>query len=420
MTTPICRRRFVKLTAAAAAIAASRWSWAEELAGLAKQPASLGDRPLNDYLVAEISMSALEANLAVVRRAIKPHTKLCVVVKADCYGHGWSQCKDVIAAGADWLAVATPEEAIDIRKSGCRLPLLVLMASGLPGNVAQERLRRLIAEDVTMTAASVGDLAMLSSAAEQAGRRAKVHIKIDTGLTRSGVLAEKAPDLIRQARRQPGVELTGLYTHFAMADDPKRALTLDQLARFRNAIRASGRDAEGLMLHTANSAATFEFPETHFDMVRSGIAVYGHQPLDDPKKRLPLWGIMRLVSRLVQVKEAPAGSRVGYGQTYTLRRPSKLGLVPVGYADGYNRCFSNRAVMFVGGRPVPIRGRVSMDQTVIDLTDVPDAKVGDPVEIVSPNADAPNSVENLARLADTILQEITCGIGARVRRVKTT
>ena len=267
--------------------------------------------------------------------------------------------------------------------------------------------------------AANADLAAISAAASQVGQPASVHVKIDTGMTRSGIGAEEAPALVHQARRQPGVALAGLYTHFASADHADKRSAHEQLDRFSAAVRACGSDAAGLMLHAANSAAAIDLPESHLDMVRIGIAMYGYQPSDEMHTRLPLRGILRLVGRLVQVKEVAAGARIGYGLTHRFDRPAKVGLLPIGYADGYCRCFSNRAVMRIGGRIAPVRGRISMDQTAIDLTDLPEVRVGDEVEIVSPDPEAPNSVESLARLADTIPHEITCGLGARIRRVPT-
>ena len=174
--------------------------------------------------------------------------------------------------------------------------------------------------------------------------------------------------------------------------------------------------SSGLILHAANSAAIIDMPGTHLHMVRPGIAVYGYQSSDDMLNRAELRPSLRLTGRLMQVKPVAAGSRCGYGLTYTFTRPGRIGLVPVGYADGYLRCFSNRAQMRIAGRDVPVRGRVSMDQTIIDLTDMPEAKAGDEVEIISPNPSDPHSVENLARLAGTIPYEITCHLGNRVRR----
>jgi alanine racemase len=278
----------------------------------------------------------------------------------------------------------------------------------------------LIAQDVTLTLAAPTDLAIISAAAAEVGRPAQVHVKIDSGMTRSGVLPEGAPALVHQARRQAGVALTGVYSHFAAADEKDKTSARDQLARFLAAVQACGSDAEGLIRHTAASAATIDLPESHLDMVRVGTAIYGHQPSDEMLRQLPLRGVLRLVGRLTQVKDVPAGSRVGYGRTYRFDRPAKIGLVPIGYADGYWRAFSNRAVMRIGGQAVPVRGRVCMDQTIIELTGLPNVKVGDAVEIVSPDAKAPNSIENLARLANTITPDVMSRFGGpRIRRVTT-
>lgn len=374
---------------------------------------------MNDYLIAEISASTLKANLALIRRRMKPQVKLCAVVKADCYGHGWLQCSEAIMAEADWLAVATPDEAIALRQAECRLPILLLMSGGFLGEFAPETLQCLISHNVTLTVATAADFAPISAAASHVGQPALVHIKIDTGMTRSGVSADEVPALVRLAREQTNVVLTGLYTHFASADAADKSSTREQLACFQTAVRACGSDATDLLLHAANSAATIDLPESHLDMVRIGVAMYGYQPSDELETRLPLRGILRLVGRLTQVKDVPAGSCVGYGQTFRFDRPARIGLVPIGYADGYSRRLSNRAVMRIGERIAPVCGRVSMDQTVIDLTGLPEVRRGDAVEIVCPDPDAPNSVENLARLAGTISYEITCGLGARIRHVRT-
>jgi alanine racemase len=236
-------------------------------------------------------------------------------------------------------------------------------------------------------------------------------------MTRSGILADRAPALIHKARHQPGVALTGLYTHYPVADMLDKTFTHQQLALFLDTVKKAGSDAEGCILHTASSAPTINMPETHLDMVRVGLATYGYQPSDEDPKRLPLQPILRLVCKLGQVKDVPAGTRIGYGLTYRFERDSKVGLIQIGYGDGYCRGFSNRAVMKVAGRYVPVRGRVSMDQATIDLTDVPDAKIGDEVEVISSDPKAPNSLENLARLIDTIPAVIASGLGYRIRRV---
>jgi alanine racemase len=295
------------------------------------------------------------------------------------------------------------------------------MASAFPGETARERLRQLISQGVTLTLAAPGDLAVLSAAAAEVGRPAQVHLKIDSGMTRSGVLPAGAPALMHQARRQAGITVTGVYSHFAAADEKDKTSAREQLARFLGAIQACGNDAQGLIRHIAASAGTIDLPESHLDMVRVGTALYGHQPSDDMLRQLPLRGVLRLVGRLTQVRDVPAGSYVGYGRHYRFDRPAKIGLVPIGYTDGYWRAFSNRAVMRIGGQAVPVRGRVCMDQTIVELTEAPNAKVGDEVEIVSRDAEAPNSVENLARLAGTITPDIMTRFNStRIRRVTTT
>lgn len=418
MKNPVCRRKFLAVSAATTMLGLTRHAWAAEPAG-ALATVSKSIFGLNDYCVAELSSSALKHNLSLVRNALKPTTKFCAVVKANCYGHHWSDCKDVISPMADWLAVATPVEAIAMRRSGWKKPILLLMASGFSGKTARKRLQQLIANDITLTITAPVDIEVASAVASELGRTAKAHIMIDTGMTRSGIRHDRAPDLIHHACKQPGMALTGLYTHYPLADAADKTFTREQLARFLAAVRLSGDDAKGLLLHSAASAATIDLPETHLDMVRVGTASYGYQPSDEMHNHLPLRPILRIVSRLTQVKEVAAGSRVGYGLTYRFVKSGRVGLVPIGYADGYCRSFSNRAVMRIGDRFVPVRGRVSMDQTIIDLTELPEAKVGDPVEIVSSDPKAPNSVNNLARVANTIPQVITCGFGARIRHIVT-
>lgn len=380
---------------------------------------------MESYLTAEISPSAVEANLAYIRSRLAGGAKLCAVVKADALGHGVSLLWRTIARRADWLAVATPQEAIQLRDLGYEGPLLQFLppcAFGGPRETANA-LAELIARRVTLTVSSAGELGPIRDAAPRAGRPAEIHVKVDTGMGRSGIAPQAALDLIAAARSAGTIRLTGLYTHLATADDPDKARTLEQLRLFRE-LAARPPRREELLLHAANSAATLSLPESHLDMVRCGVAVVGYQlAYSSLADRLPLRPSMRLWAPLVQVKSLPAGAGVGYGLSHTLRRPSVVGLVPVGYGDGYLRCLSNRATMRVGGqgagaawRDAPVVGRVSMDQTILDLTDCPGAKVGEEVEIISPDPAGACSLENLSRLAGTIPQELACRLACRVRR----
>ncbi len=373
---------------------------------------------MESYLTAEISVTAVAENLSVLRHRLRPGVKLCAVVKADAYGHGLQGLLPVVSAGADALAVATPEEAIALREAGYERPVLMFFSACAyaDGGELRDALEQLIAHSVTLTVVSEQELAAVREAAANAHSTARVHVKIDTGMNRSGVPAAVAPGLIHAAGKAEGVELTGLYTHFASADETDKTFTHRQLATFLETVDAAG-GRSGMTLHAANSAATIDLARTHLDMVRPGIAVYGYQPSDQMHTQAPLRPCLRLLGRLMQIKEVAAGASCGYGLTHTFNRPARLGLVPVGYADGYPRALSNAAVMRIGGSEAPVCGRVSMDQTIIDITEAPDARIGDLVEVISPDPEAPNSVANLARLAGTIPYELTCRLGRRVRRV---
>jgi len=373
---------------------------------------------MESYLTAEISASAVRANVAALRGLLPPGVKICGVVKADCYGHGLDLLLPVLAQGADALGVATPEEAIRLRTLGYERPILMFFSACAyaDGQELRDALEELLAQQVTMTVVSSAEAADVSACAKRVGADAHVHIKIDTGMGRSGVRWEDAAALAEEVRRLESMKLEGLYTHLATADEADKTFAREQLGRFRRAAEACGGPA-GLTLHAANSAAAIDLPDSRFDMIRPGIALYGYPPSEAMRTPLPLRPALRLWGRLMQVKDVEAGSRCGYGLTHTFDRPSRVGLAPVGYADGYFRGLSNRSTMRVRGRDVPVRGRVSMDQVIIDLTDVPEAKVGDEVEIISPDPAAPHSVENLARLAGTIPYELTCRLGRRVRRV---
>ncbi len=374
---------------------------------------------MDNYVTAEISAAAVRENLATLRRHVGGSVKLCAVVKADCYGHGLDLLYPVLAKSADAFAVSTPAEAVRLRTLGATQPILMFFSPCAFGNNGDCRaiLDELIGRDVTMTVVCPEELALLTEAVKRRRRPASVHVKIDTGMTRSGVLCERAPGLVQALRAAEGVRLTGLYTHFATADEVDKAFTHQQLARFLATVDACG-GRQGLCLHAANSAATIDLPETHLDMVRPGIAMYGYAPSDDLAARLPLQPALSIRGPLMQVKDIPPGARCGYGLTHEFDGAARLGLVPIGYGDGYPRALSNRATVRVGGVDCPVRGRVSMDQLIVDLSKAPGVKVGDRVEIVSPDPQSPHSVEGLARLSGTIPYEITCRLtGSRIRRV---
>lgn len=369
---------------------------------------------MHHYLKAEISAAAIRSNLAVLREHVGPDCKLCAVVKCNAYGHGLDLLLPVLAEGADWLAVATPGEALHLRDLGYAGPLLVFFTVCTEGQ--SPLLDELLRQRVTLTVAGPGEIDILARAVQRTDCDAKVHLMVDTGMTRSGILPADVPTCLERLRQNPAMRLTGIYTHLATADEADKSPARKQLARFQRALDVA-RVGSGLLRHAANSAAAIDLPEARYDMVRTGIALYGYQPSDELHSRLNLRPAMRLTAHLMQIKDVSAGEAIGYGGTDRLEKPSRLGLVPVGYGDGYPRSLSNQgASMRIAGRDAPVRGRVSMDQTIIDLTDIPTARIGDVVEIVSPDPDAPHSLEQLAKKARTIPYEIICRLGQRVRR----
>jgi alanine racemase len=261
------------------------------------------------------------------------------------------------------------------------------------------------ADDVARIAASIG-------------KRAAIQLMVDTGMTRSGVSCEDLGGLLDTVASHPSLKLTGLCTHFSCAEDVGGEATARQLAMFGGATDPIAARLKGKVIrHAANSAALFLRPETHFDMVRPGIALYGVDPSLAPTSERLLKPVMRWTAPLVQIHTVRAGTAVGYGQTWKASRDTRIGLVPVGYADGYPRCLSSQGVMRVQGQACPVAGRVSMDLTTIDLTNAPHAVLGDEVTVLDSDPLSPASVYELARLANTIPYEITCGIGQRIHRV---
>lgn len=365
---------------------------------------------MKNYLTASVSASAIRYNVAVLKDLAGSGVKLCPVVKDNCYGHGIDVLYPVLAELVDGFAVASPTEALTLREKGWHGFILCFLSAYFDDLDIQDEL---VEKGITQTVMSSSALATIQASAARVGKRAMVHLKVDTGMGRLGVPAGQAPGLIEAIHAASGVELSGIYTHFATADEADKTAVYEQLACFQKILPPGGP----LVRHAANSAAVIDLPETHFDMVRPGIAIYGCHPSDEILNRVVLKPCMEVSAKLIAIKHIPKGGRSGYGLAYEYTRDSRVGIVPVGYGDGYLRSFSSTAVVRINGAEAPVCGRVSMDQITVDLTDIPAAKVGDKVEVVSADPAAPNSVENLARLAGTVPYEITCGLGSYIRHV---
>ena len=404
----------------------------DESGRMAMSPSGAGDESTRipaqaptGPLVAEINLAAIAHNCRVLRGLTPGGCKLCVAVKADAYGHGLGLVLPAFEeADVEMLAVAAIAEAEHLRELGWRRGILLLGSELGVYRATQKALRAewLVAAKVSTTVSRQGDLAALDAAGEKQGRAAAVHFMLDSGMTREGAYADEILSLFEAAGRFGFIEVEGLYTHMASADEADKAFTLEQLRAFQQLVDSLKSRGFALpLLHAANSPAVIDTPQLHFDMIRPGVAVYGCHPSPEMVERSDLRQALRLCSHLSQVKRVSAGSAVGYGCTYRAAEDLDIGIVPVGYADGYDRRLSNRAVMSIGGCIVPVIGRVSMDQVTLDLRPLAasgqTAAPGDEVIVIDDAAAAPNNIEALAQLLDTVPHEVMTGIGGRVQRV---
>ncbi len=363
--------------------------------------------------VIEIDLGALRRNYHALRAAAGT-ADMMVVVKADAYGHGAVPiAKELAAEGCGHFGVATIAEAAELRDAGIRARIYLL------GGFFPEQAREILALEVTPFVFDVSIVAPLNAAAKELGRReVPVHLKIDTGATRLGVMPAELARAIEELRAATSLKLEGACTLFANASDPASIVTDTQLRVFNDALAtlamAGMRPA---VVHAANSAALVLRPDSHFNLVRPGLATYGLPPVLAVREKVELTPIMTFKTRLMQTKRVPAGTGVGYGHTFVTRRDSVLGILPVGYADGYRRGLQNGCEVLIGGRRAPVVAAVSMDLTEIDLTDLAGVAVGDEVVLWGRSGDDSISVNDVARIAQTISYEMLCTVGRRVSRV---
>jgi alanine racemase len=372
-----------------------------------------------------ISRQALRHNAAIIRQRIPARTRICAVIKANAYGHGASIVAQALgatdvernAAPADAFAVADLDEAAAL--DTLNHPILVLRpVENVFLGQHRARLETALESGWILTLCSLLAAKDLARVAQACGRRASVQIMIDTGMAREGVPLHGAEYLIDAVRRLPSLKLVGLATHFARSEEVEHSFTAEQLARF---LICTDPVARAMPLpigrHAANSAAIFFSAPACLDMVRPGISLYGIDPCGKPSADRPLRPVLEWLAPIVAIREVPPGATVGYGQTWRAKTPARIGMVPVGYADGYPRSLSNRGTMMVHHKPAPVIGRVCMDMTCIDLTNIPQAAIGDEATVLDADPLSPASAYAIAKLADTIPYEILCRIGPRIRRV---
>ena len=376
---------------------------------------------------AEVDLDAIRSNVRELRRLTDPRAKVMAVVKADGYGHGACEvAREALAAGAEWLGVARLHEAVRLRESGLAAPLLVL------GYTPPEDAGRLVELDLRQSVYSLAAAQAYAAEARRRGGRVRVHLKVDTGMGRLGLVPAAlagvggpgpvGDELARTAgtiARLPGLEVEGIFTHFAASDSADKSHTRGQLQLFLEVLERLSRDGlEFAVRHAANSAAVIELPESHLDLVRPGIALYGLRPSDEVDlTRIRLTPAMALKTRIVHLKQVPAGTCVSYGMTHRTPAPTVIATIPTGYADGYRRLLSSRGEMLVGGRRVPVVGRVCMDLTMLDVGAVPSPRVEDEVVIFGRQGDEAITADDLACALGTINYEIVCDLTPRVARV---
>ncbi len=373
-------------------------------------------------LRADIDLDAIAHNIAELRRLTGPAVRFMAVVKANAYGHGAAAVsRTAIDCGAAFLGVARIQEAVNLREAGIDAPILVFGAT--PADQARHLIDYRISQAVTEPVQ-----ADILSAAAKAGETIPVHIKLDTGMGRVGFVTSTgdmrnagilpADEIIRIAR-MPGLKLEGVFTHFAAADSADLGYTRLQTERFLDALaQLRGKGLAFPLCHAANSGAIIAMPESHLDMVRAGIAMYGLPPSTEMDiSGVSLKPALSLKARVVQVKSVPAGFHVSYGMTYTTDRPTTIATVPVGYADGFRRTLSNRGQMLVHGQRAPIAGRVCMDLTLLDVGHIDDVRVGDEVVIIGRQGTEAITADDMAADLDTINYEVVSALTARVPRV---
>ena len=357
----------------------------------------------------EVDLKALKNNIKSIREATG--IPMMAVVKANGYGHGFMPItRAAEEAGVNWFGVARPRMAVKMREEGIKSNILVL------GYIAPERIEQMICLNVSLAVWTIEHIKLVEKAAAKCQLTARVHLLVDSGMGRLGCLPQKTVDLARSIVDAEQVELEGLFSHLARADEADPAPTLKQEKVFNDVIdELAENDLLPEIIHMANSAGTLAHPTTRFQLVRPGIIIYGLSPSEDVELPAGVKPILSWKSVLASIKELPPGHGVSYGHAYVTPKKELIGVIPVGYADGYRRVPGNSVL--INGVKVPVVGRVCMDQFMVKLEDIPNAQVGDEVILIGKQGDEEISANDLARVWQTINYEVMCGIGARVPRI---
>ncbi len=361
---------------------------------------------------ARIDLAAIEENFCRLKQNLAAGVKAMAVVKADAYGHGSVAVARRLTPHADYFAVACLEEAIELREGGITKPILIL------GYTSPSQYEALISYSVTGAIWSLSEAKLLSEQAKKLGQRARVHVALDTGMGRIGLTPDRAgADAVEVISRLEGIELEGLFSHYACADCADKSDATRQKEAFDSFLSLLTQRGVSIPIkHLCNSAGAMEW-SPQYDLVRLGIAIYGLYPSEEVEKRIPLRPAMQIVSHVVHVKCVPAGFQIGYGHTYTAPKERRVATVSIGYADGFNRCLSSRGYVLIRGKRAKVLGRVCMDQIMVDVTEIEGVSVEDEAVILGHSGGEQISAEELGALTYSFNYEVVCNFMPRVTRV---
>ena len=369
---------------------------------------------MNGYrpTIATISLEAVRHNVHAIQEKVG-NSMVMAVVKANGYGHGMLEvARASLEAGAQWLGIATVDEALALREAGLSAPILIL------GPTFPDTAEICVANDISVAVGTFDLARALGRAALKLRKKARVHIKVDTGMGRFGFWWKDLIPVLSELKKLRGIHLEGTFTHFAVSDIADPSYTRWQNSNFRRFLEATARAKVRFdIIHAANSGAILQHPDAYYDMVRAGVMLYGMLPDPATRPTVPIEPVMTLTTKLVEIRHHPKGRFISYGRTWQTPRKSRIGTLPIGYGDGFSRKFSNRGEVVIRGRRAPIVGRVCMDQTLVDVTHIPEAEVGDDVLLWGKMGENILKVEEVAQWMETITYEVTCALGPRVPRM---
>lgn len=357
---------------------------------------------------AEVNLGNIGHNFNQIKKMLAPGIKVMVTVKADAYGHGIIPVSNkLVSCGADYLGVASIDEGVKLREAGIKLPILVL------GMILKDNIGPLLHYNLTPTVCSLELASALNNRARSLGKRINVHIKIDTGMGRLGILHNDALELIKKVHKLNYIHIEGLFTHFAVAD-MDRDFTLYQIDLFKRLLAKLNKEGIRIpLVHAANSMGVIGYKESHFNMVRPGLVIYGLYPKKNLK--IDLKPVLSLKTSVIYIKKMPRGHGISYGHDYVTKKDTRIVTLPIGYGDGYPRNLSNRAPVLIKGKHFKISGRICMDQIMVDVGKRA-VRVGDEVVLIGRQGRNKVTAEELAHLCGTIPYEIVCGLGSRIPR----